>query len=57
MVIILAPEITPLNITIREQVIGEARAYQTCSEYPEKIHKLIVKEKERKQNEKPNDIF
>jgi len=52
MIVILSPEVSPQNITLREQIIGEARAYKICSEYPEKIHIKITREKERKQNEK-----
>lgn len=54
--VILAPEITPLNQIIREQIIGEARAYKVCAEYPEKTHKKITNLKERKQDVKePNE--
>jgi len=53
--VILSPDVTPQNLTIREQIIGEARAYKVCSEYPERIHIKITREKERKQNERPTN--
>jgi len=55
MAVILSPEINPQNTTIREQIIGEARAYKICSEYPEIIHIRVTRQKERKQNEKTTD--
>jgi hypothetical protein len=46
--IILSSEVYPNNLTIREQVIGEARAYRTCADYPETIYNQLVKVKETK---------